>query len=217
MGDDLLNAFASLRAQLLADAEITVSASTFSGFASKTVLAPGVAGFKGLHFYGASYHVDQIVFESSREVFQSLGFLVLASMFAPASFAEISVELTSPATEIRAMVFERPAGVYQGLTTSPFEFDFAPENLTRHPFMHEHVSEDDLPSFELTNRSDTILSEIDRAGRDVVRVVGNERGFVRLAGVLLSIGNGAREIDLESDAGVRGVGLASAEVRFALT
>jgi hypothetical protein len=74
-----------------------------------------------------------------------------------------------------------------------------------------------LPSFSLTNEADMVISEEDRASRDVLRGFGSIQGWGRFAKLLMDIGqstDSVLEYALECEAGFRGVAPRSCEIRM---
>lgn len=77
----------------------------------------------------------------------------------------------------------------------------------------------ELPFFEFTNEDNCIATDEEWANRDTIYLSGTLAGTVRFAELLLNAGwqeNTQLEIDLECEAGFRGVAPGSSEMKLVL-
>lgn len=105
-----------------------------------------------------------------------------------------------------------------GLSMVPFTIRYSPEETNGHPWMYENDTRE-LPVFALSNAEDCVgPTDEDWSRRDTVWLSPSRR-TLRFAELLLNAGcswNEVREYALEGDAGYRGVGRMSAELRIFL-
>lgn len=172
--------------------------------------------------YNSHYRVDFMQVFADKVTYRRLACWLLAKLFHPEP-AQSTVRLVHPSTEIRTIVarFEYPAlaNPPSGYSTVPFAVRYFPAPFSKHPWLHDEIDVWDLPLFMLTNEEEATLTEADWAGRDKLIGFGSGDAFARLAELLLNAGcpwNEVLEMDLESEAGFRGVAPRSAEIRFVL-
>jgi hypothetical protein len=180
---------------------------------------------KGIHDYQAyaTVRVDMLIAEARKATYRFLALALLSRVFHPAPHA-IRLQLTHPASEIRAIVldFDPARDVLTwipGYHTRAVRFTYAPAPLTAYPLAGARSPEGTLPSFSLTNAQDMIDRDADWRARDVVRCAGSDSGHVHLASVLLNLARPEEprdEVTLESEHGNGGVARGSAEARFVL-
>lgn len=105
-----------------------------------------------------------------------------------------------------------------GLSMIPFALRYYPSETTKHPWISD-CDTSDLPVFALSNAEDCVgPSDADWANRDTIWIAISP-GMFRFAEFLLNAGcswNEVRDYALEGDAGYRGVGPLSAELRIFL-
>lgn len=178
----------------------------------------------GIHEYEECFVVDMVTWYAHKETFRHLALLILATVFHPEP-EQVHVHVTHPASQVTSVLVrcdgaapDRWLGDY---CTRPVSFLYAPEEVRRIPWYDQPLGPDDLPRFCL--RSDPSRpyprDEQRRRERDIVAGFGTDRACVRLADALLNASrpeSTITEVVLESEAGYRGVGLASAEARFEL-
>ena len=172
--------------------------------------------------YNSHYRVDFLQVFADRITYRRLACWILANLFHPEP-VQSTLRLVHPASEIRTVIarFEHPALADPplGYSTLPFAVHYFPAVFSKHPWLDDKVDVWDLPLFQFTNRKEATLTEADWAGRDTLIGFGSGDAFARLAELLLNAGcpwNEVLEMDLESEAGFRGVAPRSAEIRFVL-
>lgn len=176
---------------------------------------------KCTHGYGDSHRVDSLNFFAHKETYQHLGLLIMAVVFHPQP-REVIIELTHPASEIKNLVVEYEHRDLEdlpgGYHTRPDGFVYFPSETSKHPFDRE-IAPRDLPCFGLTKLTGFMYTEEDWRNRDTVKSFGNDAGSMLFAELLLNVGQAGNTVDeyeLEGEAGFRGVGVCSAEVRLYL-
>lgn len=187
----------------------------------RTLSCADLIAMKGTHGYGGSWETDNLYFYSNAETFRSLALLILAVVFR--ATPRVTVNLTHPESVIRRLVVRSQ---WASLSKSPHGFCCRPEFFhywtgaaLRHPWTLERPDVHLLPQFELTNIKDAVYSEAERKARDTVIGFGTDAGAVRLAELLLNFSRPQckiDEIELEGEAGFRGVAPMSAEAHFRL-
>lgn len=174
------------------------------------------------HEYDSYYRVDALWFLAEREIYRYLGLLTLAVVFHK-SPAKVELKLTHPLSDIKSLVIEFEYKdydkIYPGYSSRPYAFKYYSSEISNHPWINENLSLHDLPRFYLTNLIEEVYSEDDWNIRDTVLGFGNDSGSVLFAELLLNFShpkNQMLEIELECEAGFRGVGKESAEVRIGI-
>lgn len=176
----------------------------------------------GIHEYGECFAVDMVTWYAHKETFRDLALLILATVFHPEP-EQVRIHVTHPASQVTSVLVrcegaapDRWLGDYR---TRPVSFRYAPEEVQRLPWYEQPLGPGELPCFCL--RSDLSHSypsyEQRRRERDIVAGFGTDRACVRLADALLNASrpeSTLTELVLESEAGYRGVGRASAEACF---
>lgn len=147
-------------------------------------------------------------------------FLLAAGFHGPRKVTTLS--LTNPFSRIRRIRI--PEAEFRldhppvGLTMKPFALNYYPSETAKHPWLHE-ANISNLPVLGLGDAEDSgPVNEEQWAKRDTVWIPPDV-GLFRLAELLLNagcVGNPVREYQLEGDAGFRGVGQLSAELRIFL-
>lgn len=105
-----------------------------------------------------------------------------------------------------------------GLREVPKSFGYFPGHVLKHPWLNE-TDLQKLPLLALSSPDECPQTAEDWNRRDTVFIESSAVGTVRLAELLLNAGcpsNTVREVDLEGDAGFRGVAPLSAELRIVL-
>ena len=199
----------AIRSTLCADDGPVLSATSLppppSELSSSTLVVQ-----RGSHDYGA-YRVDALTWFVEPDDCTALGLLILAQQLHQ-SYVEIVLQ--NPASSVTRIVVHMQEEPAMGLILRSTEFRYQVSTTERHPWREIEVSRHDLPFFSLTNSSGCVITEEDRAGRNVVRGFGSAIGAALFAELLLNRGaptNITTEVALESDAGYRGVAPASAE------
>lgn len=176
---------------------------------------------KTAHEYGYGYEVDLLMFHARKETYRLLGLLFLSVVFDPEPKA-VSLELTHPASDIKHFLIDNELAPAEELSSGyhsrPHAFVYWPTEMDKHPF-DPCADPVNLPRFGLTNLEDFLFTEEHRRARDTVRCFGRDRGNALFAELLLNAGrpeSAPDEYELEGEAGFRGVGVGSAEVRIFL-
>jgi hypothetical protein len=173
------------------------------------------------HEYNDCYRADALLMYLTPRKCRELGLFLLASGFhGPRQTTTLSI--THPDSAIRRLcVFASELRLDDppvGLTMRPFALRYYPSETCAHPWMGDCDGRD-LPVLALSNAENSIgPAEEDWASRDTVWTEPNT-GMFRLAELLLNAGcswNSVRDYELEGDAGCRGVGRMSAELRILL-
>lgn len=177
---------------------------------------------KQKHAYQSWFRADALWFQAHKSTYRQLGLLILAVIFHPTP-STVHLELTHPASDIKNVRIEfeyrNLNEIYPGYSTHPYALNYYPEEMEWHPWHNRHPNPADLPCFMLTNRHDLVVTEEDWENRDTIIGFGNDEGSVRFAELLLNAScpqNSVNEYVLEGEAGFRGVGEHSAEVRLFL-
>ena len=173
------------------------------------------------HDFNGWYRTDALWMYLTPQKCRELGLYLLAASF-HGPREPITLSFTHPASEIRRIninatslrLDDPPAG----LTWIPFALRYFPDETAKHPWMN-NCDARDLPVFALSNADDCVgTTAEDWAARDTIWMSPSS-GTFRFAELLLNAGcswNTVREYALEGDAGYRGVGPMSAELRIFL-
>lgn len=222
MSCDLHEAFGRIRTALPRDpkSQISFSSSSFSPL-QNLLRTDQLVATTLPRVYGVSYRVDLVKFSASREFFQDLGMLILSVVFSQSGGRKVRVALEHPESTVKSLIIEYPGSTVRtsGHKTKPKEFVFSPSLISKHPWQWSGQFWElaSFPSFVLTNSKEFAVTEGDWASRDIIKGFGNDDASVRLAELLLNIGySEEKEIALEGEGGVRGVGINSAEATFVI-
>ena len=172
---------------------------------------------RGSHNYGA-WRIDYPQASATKSVYEALGVVTAAVLLKP-ELNEVTIRSTNPKSEVRELRIEFSHSDHRiGLSQTPTRFEYWPSEATRHPWLHELVSNPaDYPHFVLNNSADVLATEEDWNTRDVLQGFGSARGTARMIQLFLDMSRQSTEtteIALECEAGFRGVAPASAEIRF---
>lgn len=181
---------------------------------------------KAHHDYNGDFRAEYLQLYAAKPTLRGLGVVAMVSLFrepdptdcgATSPTGTISIALTHPDSEIRRLDVSPPDQGFE-FVTKAVSVDYYPSLPPRFPFPDGWTNPANLPVVVLTQDNDWEGSESDRwASRDIVRGFGGVEGVLEMARLLLDIGNPANpgdEYDLEGDAGNRGVGYESAELKF---
>lgn len=178
--------------------------------------------FRKLHHdYNGWYRADALYLYLTPEKCREFGVFLLAACFhGPRENTTLSI--THPNSAIRRIVIRASELSLEdppvGLSMVPFALRYYPEETKTHPWIHE-TDMRNLPVFGLSNANDSHAStDEDWSSRDTIWMESSS-GTIRFAELLLNAGcswNEVREYELEGDAGYRGVGPMSAELRIFL-
>lgn len=162
------------------------------------------------------WRADNLQVQASRSTMRALGLLAMSALFLPEG-RSVEVSLSHPASEIKLLRVGAP-WVESHFVTRPVSYTYFPAVPQRHPWYRENPEPGDLPAFLLTDREELGgVTDADWEARDPVVGFGTARGMVRLAALLLDIGNPncvPDEFQLEGEWGFRGVAPLSADVSF---
>lgn len=173
------------------------------------------------HDYNGWYKADALWMYLSPSKCRELGLFLLAAGFhRPRRTTTLSI--SHPDSAIRRIsLFESSAQIDDppvGLTMVPLALRYYPKETEKHPWMYQCGAQD-LPVLALSNEDDSVgQTDDDWAKRDTIWMYP-DYSTLRLAELLLNAGcswNQVREYALEGDAGYRGVGPMSAELRIFL-
>ena len=173
------------------------------------------------HEYDDCYRADALLMHLTPRKCRELGLFLLASGFhGPRQTTTLS--LTHPDSAIRRLcIFASELRLDDppvGLTMRPFALRYYPSETSANPWIGD-CDVRDLPVLALSNAENLIgPAEEEWANRDTVWTKPNT-GMFRLAELLLNAGcswNTVLDYELEGDAGYRGVGPMSAELRILL-
>jgi hypothetical protein len=178
--------------------------------------------FRKLHHnYNGWYRADALWLYLTPEKCRELGIFLLATCFHGPT-KQTTLSITHPGSAIRRIVI--PATELNlddpptGLSMVPFALRYYPEETKKHPWMYDSDTRE-LPVFALSNANDMVgPTDEDWSKRDTVWL-HTSPGTMRFAELLINAGcswNEVREYALEGDAGYRGVGPMSAEMRIFL-
>ncbi len=171
--------------------------------------------------YNGWYRADALWMYLTPRKCRELGLFLLASGFhGPAETTTLSI--THPDSSVRRIIIRASElGLDDppvGLSWVPFALRYYPSETRRHPWL-DNCDTRDLPVLALSNADDSVgPTEEDWEKRDTIWMAASQ-GMFRLAELLLNAGcswNEVREYALEGDAGYRGVGPMSAELRIFL-
>ena len=173
------------------------------------------------HSYNGWYKADALWMYLSPRKCRELGLFLLASGFHGPS-DEITLSIAHPDSEIRTIkIFASELSLEDppvGFSMAPFALHYYPTETRTHPWMYDCDSSA-LPVLALSNEEDSVgPTEEDWRKRDTIWI-GPTPGMFHLAELLLNAGcswNRVRDYALEGDAGYRGVGPMSAELRIFL-
>lgn len=176
---------------------------------------------KGVHQYGSSYQIDQLLFFAHKQTYRQLGLLILACVFSQ-NVGEVELLLTHKQSDIKKIIVESQNLDIDKLTggfyAKPFAFKYWPEIQCRlHPLYNLQIPDWDLPQLLLTDEEDCCITEEDWKNRFVIRGFGTPVGATHFAELLLNIGlseTESQEFYLESYAGNKSVAPTSSEVRL---
>jgi len=175
---------------------------------------------RATHIYDAAWRIDRLEFYARKPTYEALGLLLLNAVLRP-DIDVVDVKLTDARSEVSLLRIEcEQADVEDpfGLVVRPEAFGYCETAVEKHPWVSDRLTAPwDFPSFTLTNATSDAIHEDDWKSRDVVVGFGSMQGTVRLAELLLNLSRPANEtyeVELECDAGFRGVSPASAEARF---
>lgn len=177
---------------------------------------------KGLHEYEAYYQVDLLHLFAPQATLGYLGLLILSVVFHPRS-PKVRLRLAHPASEISTIVISYDSvesdRALPGYRTRPEAFSYDPAVPEHHPWLDLAPFPSELPCFYLALSAYKGGVEEDWKQRDTLLGFGTDHGCIRFAKLLLDLSltqNQVDEIALESEAGFRGVGRASAELTIHL-
>lgn len=173
------------------------------------------------HDYDGSYRADALWMYLTQRKCRELGLFLLAAGFHGPD-EDTVLTITNPGSGIRRIIVRaselRLDDPPHGLSMMPFALRYYPSETTKHPWLY-HFNIWDLPVFALSNEDDCVgQSEWERASRDTIWL-DIFAGTFRFAELLLNAGCSWNEVDeyaLEGDAGYRGVGPRSAELKIYL-
>ena len=173
------------------------------------------------HEYNGWSRVDALWMYLSPSKCRELGLYLLAAGFHGPKDT-ITLSFAHPESEIRRLRLRetnlRLEDPPVGFSEAPFALRYYPAETAKHPWIEDCGSRD-LPVFALSNAEDCVGARAeDWTERDTVWM-GPYFGTFRFAELLLNAGcswNTVREYALEGDAGFRGVGPMSAELRIFL-
>jgi hypothetical protein len=176
---------------------------------------------RGLHDYGG-VRVDELHWSGSKAAFEGLGLWLWGSLLHPLPDqrwrrGERVLHLTSPVTEVKAVVMEPLSMTEDTLTLRVERVRYRYEQVERHPWLVDAPPPYTLPWMKLSNARDCVVTEEDRAARDHVYGFGTMHGAARFANLLLNLSRSAndqREVALEVEGGFRGVAPLSSEARL---
>lgn len=171
--------------------------------------------------YNGWYRADVLWMYLTSAKCRELGLFLLAAGF-HGPRRNITLSIAHPESGIRRIsIFKGEVTLDDppnGLTMVPFALRYYPAETEKHPWMHD-CDTSDLPVFALSTEDDSAgVTEEDWAKRDTIWIPPSY-GMFRFAELLLNAGcswNEVREYALEGDAGFRGVGRLSAELRIFL-
>lgn len=175
------------------------------------------------HDYNGWFRADALWFQAHRSTYKNLALLILSMIF-HAEPNRVFLELTHPASDIKHLVIEYEHKGWREeypnylVALRPYEFTYYPREVGKYPWHSERPEPRHLPCFYLTNLNGAATEE-DWYRRETIIGFGNDRGSIRLAELLLNASrpqNTLNEYELEGEAGFRGVGELSAEVKLHL-
>lgn len=175
---------------------------------------------KAPHIYDNIARVDELWFHGTQRTYRLLGLLALANLFSRGA-RKVVLSLMHPKTDISKLVIEAPRpnkdSLRAGLNMVPHAFDYWPDTVEKHPWLHDNIPPWELPLFALTATGNPLITVTDWEARDVVEGFGSPDATARLAQLLLDVSRPecpVKEIQLEGELGFRGVAPGSAEVRL---
>jgi hypothetical protein len=176
---------------------------------------------KGYHDYNGWYRADALRMYLTQKKCRELALFMLAVGFhCPRKATTLSI--THPDSSIRRIIIRaselRLDDPPAGFSMTPFALNYYPSETETFPWTHD-CNARDLPVLALSNADDCVgPNDRDWLNRDTIWMGMSEAEF-RLAELMLNAGcswNPVREYALEGDAGYRGVGPMSAELRIFL-
>lgn len=177
---------------------------------------------KVVHDYNGWYRADSLWLYLSPAKCRELGIFLIACIFhGPAE--NVTLTISHPESAIRRIIFSAGelnlANLPAGLSMKPCALRYWPTETETHPWLDER-NKYNLPVLALSNAEDCVGSrEEDWSARDTIWISATSPGTFLLAELLLNAGcswNTVRDYALEGDAGYRGVGPMSAELRIFL-
>ena len=175
---------------------------------------------KAVKIYDDIARVVDLWFHGTQQTYRLLGLLALATLFSKGN-TKVALTLTHAETDISTLIVDaaRPVkgGLDMGLSMIPYAFEYWPDSIEKHPWLHDDISPWELPRFALTAIDNPLMTVGDWESRNVVEGFGLPEGTTHLAQLLLDLSRPecpVKEIQLEGELGFRGVAPGSAEVRL---
>ena len=170
------------------------------------------------HAYGSVHLVESLEFFAQSQQYFELGVFLLATIIAPDG-KDRFIHLADQHSRIKTIRIIGSSYWPEGekFDQSLFRLEYNPQNLKKHPWLDSNADAQSLPVFNRGNESDCCHSQKDWEDRDWLVLSGMPRANIRLAELLLKLGNpenDSLEVALEVEGGFRGVGPLSAEARF---
>lgn len=148
---------------------------------------------------------DLVSFFAARHTYRSLGYLLLANLFAGSDHA-VSIHLTNPRSQIKRVVLDsmdpEPDGWVEGLYLRPHVFGYVCQPIAKFPFevqdpgRLECVNNPyDLPRFIVISEEPNIQSADYWLSRDTLRICPSFIGTTVFAQLLLDVSFSQQEID----------------------
>lgn len=218
---EYFGAVSSALDKLVGDATFTFERNTIPQAPSR-MHSPNIHITRATHVYEDVFQADSLWIQATPNVFRALGLLVLSCLFSPHR-ESTTLELTHRLTDVTAIVIRphpsrtAPSGYIEQASS----FSYRPTIPERFPWTTYPASlcPDDLPCVFLPLTDEPT----DRRGRYRRGVTaygfGSDRGALLLAQLLLDIGTSGvscTTYDLECEAGNRGCGPLSTELRLVL-
>jgi hypothetical protein len=174
---------------------------------------------KGIQDYNGVWRTDYLQVYAAKKQYEALGILTLCVLLDPA-LPSVELRLTNPKTDIKTVVLNSPyqheIEDFPGLHQRAIAFAYWPEPVKKLPWGVGEVSDvRNLPSFYLSNRTRSPISNEDWRNRNTIFGFGSSAGTVRIAELFLNMSRPTNEVTefvLESDAGFGGVAPMSAEI-----
>ncbi|MBN9388709.1 MAG: hypothetical protein J0I20_11700 [Chloroflexi bacterium] len=180
--------------------------------------------YKCKHGYNDFFQTDRLDFNATKEMCGYLGLLTLAVLFHE-EVDQVELKLTNPDSHIKRIIiefkYETLENISSGYSHRPFATNYYPSTIEKHPWYYSRVEIDpyNLPCFYLTDFEYPPVNKDEWESRDTINGFGSDEGSARLAELFLNLAhieNETDEIQLEGEAGFRGVGRLSAEVSIFL-
>lgn len=223
MENDLLTHYETLRKQLpleLKNSEFNFTPESFPKPIA-SLQSQDLVLIKTKHYWDSYCQADLILFQGTESVFQSLGLMILDAVL---NSLKIELKLENPQSLVKSLnvkynFLETPHEVF-GYHAKPNNFIYYPDAVSRHPWTSEKLSSWDFPGFFLSNLEMDLGTDVTQwEARDALFIEGKDHSLIRLAKLLLDIGNSkqvSKEYDLENNIGFEGVSPGSVEVKFVL-